>query len=419
MKRGSVEVGAGTVSAGRTAPPDDPMEFAPVKRFTSRSCVDNDDLAARAVEFLDCGPAGTLTVVINDPQRHTDSRPVLEALARLVRPEGIRVLVATGTHRFEASRRAAFERRFLGGLEVGRVDWHDARRDDLVPVDGRWRAHPWIAGRESVLAVGSVEPHYFAGFTGAHKTATIGVASRADIERNHETALDPACRPGRLDGNPVYEGVLRMLASCGTQARLAGINFVQVDGETVFGDVAAGRPIEAFDASLRRAAAIARECFMHELDAPADALIVEVEGPLAETFYQADKGIKNNEWAVRDGGAIILLASCAGGIGQDAFMELLRQASDHAAAAERVRRRGYRLGDHKAVRLRYLTDPSCRAVRVHAVCPGLSPEESDVLGFLRAASVEAALDAAGVRPGRDRVWRVRDAGNACVTVRGG
>jgi len=349
-------------------------------------------------------------VLVNDPQRGTASQAVLALVAAghaLGRP---RVLVATGSHRFAAAQRQAFERAFAG-LPLGEWAWHDARADNLKPIGGAeagWRAHPWLAQAQRVLAIGSVEPHYFAGYSGAHKTLTIGCASYADIEHNHAAALEPACRPCRLAGTPVYEGVVRLLRGLDDGRRLAVVNLFQI-GETIF-DATGGTPLESLQALVPKVEA----AYLRQLAAPAAALVAEVTGPLACSFYQAEKGIKNNEWAVRDGGVIILTAACQQGIGQAAFLNLLRQAPTHAAALALVRERGYRLGDHKAVRLRFLTDPACRGVRVWVVSPGLFEADARVLGVRLAPSVEAALQQAGVASDAPGVYRVRDAGNVCV-----
>jgi len=354
--------------------------------------------------------SGRLTVLVNDPQRQTASRPVLEQLAGQFPPQRLRVVVAAGAHRSSPAARGAFQEALCGEMPFAQVAWHDSRSDALVPIGPKesWRGHPWLLDGDGLLAIGSVEPHYFAGFTGAHKTATIGVAAHADIEANHAAALGSDCRPARLAGNPVAEGVFAMLASLVAVRPVAAVNLVQA-GRSILA-AAAGEPL----AALRAAADRAGEALVHRVDRAADAVVAEVTGPLGESFYQADKGIKNNEWAVRDGGCMVLVAPCGRGVGEDSFFRLLRDAPSCEAALAAVRSRGYRLGDHKAVRLRHLTDPDARGVRGFIVSDGISAEEASVLGLSKADSAAAALAAAGIDPISRRVYHIRDAGNLTV-----
>ncbi len=369
------------------------------------------DLDAAAADALRLLPRGPLTVLVNDPQRHTDTPAVLAAIARLVPPADTRLLVATGSHSRPASA-AAFEGQLTRGLPYADVQWHDSRSERLRLIGGAggWHGHPWLLAEGGLLAIGSVEPHYFAGFTGAHKTATIGVAAYGDIEANHAWAVHCASRPCRTDGNPVYSRIEGLLADLQRLRPLAAINLVQVGERIVF---AAGGDMLA---TLGNAAVVAQRIFVAPIDAPADALIADVTGPLGQSFYQADKGIKNSEWAVRDGGVLVLQAPCPQAIGQDAFVRLLRDAADYDAAMALVNARGYRLGDHKAVRLRYLTDARYRGVRVYVVSAGLAAADAQLLGLIKADSVASALAAAGIDPRHHRVYHIHDAGNVCVTT---
>jgi nickel-dependent lactate racemase len=352
-----------------------------------------------------------LTVLVNDPQRHTGTGAVLAEIARHVDPARIRVLVACGSHTFGRQARAAFEATLgesLGGRPFEAVAWHDCHSRQLACLADAWMCHRWLLETRPLLAVGSVEPHYFAGFTGAHKTATIGVAAYRDIESNHAHALGDECRPCRLAGNPIYEGVANMLWTLMARRPLAVVNLVQVGTRVVA--AYGGEPF----ATLTAAAAVAEQAFARRVKEPLDALIAEVSGPLGRSFYQADKGIKNSEHAVRDGGCIVLSAPCDDGIGQAAFVDLLTHAATHCQAADIAATRGYRLGDHKAVRLRRLTDPACRGVKVFLVSPGISQAQAKVLGLTKASDVLWALRLAGVDPRRQRVCAIEDAGNHCL-----
>ncbi len=348
-------------------------------------------------------------ILINDPQRATASREVLEQVRAQVDLSGARLLVATGSHRFSPDERRDLEQGFPF-VKAGNFDWHDARRTDLIPVLGpsSWKAHPWVIHANRILTVGSVEPHYFAGFSGAHKTVTIGCAAMDDITRNHVGALDPACRPCRLTGTPVHEGILDMLFLLEEKRRVAVVNLMQLGPSIV--DAAGGTARAALDKLAPRVEA----AYLRRIPRPASALVADVTGPLSCSFYQAEKGIKNSEWALRDGGAIILAAACPQGIGQDAFVNLLRLSKTHREAKALVLDRGYRLGDHKGVRLRYLTDPACRNVRVFVVSPGLSEGDAALLGVFKARSVEEALNQAGLNPSDPDLYQVEDAANTCV-----
>ena len=350
-------------------------------------------------------------LLINDPQRATATPEVLVQAREMFDLSRTRVVVATGSHAFAPAAREALQRA-CAGIPLGAWAWHDARSDDLVAVGGPqgWRAHPWVAAARSLLAIGSVEPHYFAGFSGAHKTLTIGCASYADIERNHAGAMAPSCRPCRLAGTPVHEGIVAMLRSVEEGRRTAVVNLFQIGADIV--DASGGAPLAALQALAPRVEAT----YLRRIPRAADVLVVKVEGALACSFYQAEKGIKNSEWAVRAGGVIVLEAACPQGIGQDAFVRLLREAPTHAAAVAAVRQRGYRLGDHKAVRLRYLTDPAARGVRVFVVSPGIFADEAVVLGIRKAESAAAALRAADVDPHGAIAYHVTDAGNTCVEI---
>jgi len=359
-------------------------------------------------------PTRAVTIAVNDPQRATRTGAVLAALAPALAPKAVRVLVACGTHRFAPEARRAFAdplARILPGCQIA---WHDCLASDLVEIGTAppWRAHPWLMDPSwALLAIGSVEVHYFAGLTGAHKTVTVGCGDRASIEANHAGALSADSRPGRLAGNPVHEGIAAMLAGLEARRDVVALNLLQAGGRVL--SASAGTPTEALEALAPQARALG----CREVPSPADALVLEADGVLGASFYQADKAVKNSEWAIRDGGCAVLVAPCPEGIGQDHFMGLLARCPTYRSAADAVGRDGYRLGDHKAVKLRYLTDR--RGVRVFAVSEGLSDEDLRVLGFARSPTVEDALTTAGIDPARDVVYRVPDAANVSVTVAGG
>lgn len=355
---------------------------------------------------------GSLVLVVNDPTRSTATTATLGALSKRA-PGALRrarVVVGTGSHSFGAAERAAYEQELeLSKVGITTVSWHDARSDSLVDLGG-FRVHPWIADAEHVLAIGSVEPHYFAGLTGAHKTLAIGCIALQDIERNHERALDPATRILTLDGNPVFDGIASMAARIASGRSVVAINQIVHEGRVVAAEV--GDPV----GTVRSLRAGVVDLYANVLERSFDVLHLRVPPPLGRSFYQADKALKNHDLAVRDGGAIILEAACEEGVGQRAFIDLLQAAPTFDDALALIARRGYKLGDHKAVLLRRLMDEKRRGVRVLIVSPVLDATALERTGIEVHRSVDAALQAVG--SGREmRGLRVEDAA-MCVSIAG-
>ncbi len=371
-----------------------------------------------------------ILLCINDSHRSTQTNPALHTLAKLVgqmarhntgtgdrrQPPRFRALIATGAHRFSDKERRAFEESTFADCDLGIKDvaWHDATDEaNLVAIAGV-RMHRWIAESRFLLPIGSVEPHYFGGVTGPHKTVTIGCLSRDDIERNHSGALSPSSDILRLWGNPVYDGMVEILRRVQAEEKeICAVGEVVRSGTVVV--AAAGDPVEVTDALLPAV----RRIYAQPIDRPVDALRLRVPLPLGRSLYQADKALKNNHLAVRDGGGILLEADCPESIGPDAFMTLLRRSDSFANATDIVSREGYRLGDHKAVKLRYLMDPACRNVHVALVSSRLAPSDLDGSGVAVFASTESALQwvSDSVSGSFHSGLIVEDAAMVCVTPR--
>lgn len=403
----------------------DVREVAPAAPETRLDAVTATAAALEAAGFprfaRDAASEGrSLTLVVNDNHRFTDTRSFLQAVVAVLdqrlsgeRQPPLRVLVAVGSHVSGDAERAAHEAAMFGELapRIAEVAWHDARSEGGLRLVGNTSLHVWMSEAGFYLACGSMEPHYFAGVTGAHKTLTVGVMALDSLTANHEHALSAAARPLKLDGNPVHLGIVDALADLeDSGARLLAVNQVIVDGRIVA--LTAGHPLEALVQGLPTV----RACFSAAVEDEADLVVASVGVPLDRDFYQADKGIKNTEFAVRAGGVLLLEAECARGVGIDHFVQLLRQAPTAEAARDVVAGRGYRLGDHKAVRLRALTDE--RGVRIGLVSRGVPADLAGVLGVEMFPDRESAVAWARATLGDDAhsAVVVHDAGNIALEV---
>ena len=223
-----------------------------------RAALDHAGLARLAAQAAEAGEP--LTFVVNDGHRLTATSAfleaafaVLDAASPAVKRAPVRALVAGGSHRADRAERRVHEETAFGEwrARLRDVAWHDADDEASLARLGEHRFHSWMVEGGFYVACGSVEPHYFAGATGAHKTLTVGVMSRAAIEANHAAAMSSDAVSLRLDGNPVHEGVVAALGALeGSGARLLALNQVIVDGRIV--DVAAGHPLQTLQQLQRR-----------------------------------------------------------------------------------------------------------------------------------------------------------------------
>ncbi|MDR1389023.1 MAG: nickel-dependent lactate racemase [Treponema sp.] len=354
-------------------------------------------------EFLSGGK--TILLIINDATRPTPTEAMLAGLLPVMEksgfgPEQLTLLVATGAHRppAEAEYRQILGR-FFDRLRA-RCFYHDARNSDVVDIGTTRNGTPMLLNKklfeaDRIIATGSVEPHYFAGFTGGRKAFLPGIAAYKTIEANHKQALSPKARSLALEGNPVHEDMMDALPLI--TAPIFSVMTV-LDREQGVAAVTAGGLMASFYAAVK----IARKIFCVPVPARADIVVSVAKFPMDIDLYQSQKAIDNGSLALKDGGTLILVSGCRDGIGDEAYAALLASSKDPADALERIRA-GYKLGYHKAAKM---AEVSARAA-VTAVSQ-LSAERLKSMFIEKAADPQAALDGA--------IARSKSSGAACPKI---
>jgi nickel-dependent lactate racemase len=284
-----------------------------------------------------------VTVVVNDVTRPPVAGALLEPIAGLL--EGrCRVLVATGTHRAVTE---AEKDGLLAGLLRG-SPWRCTEAAD------GWRAgttsfgtevilDPWVSPGSRILLVGSVEPHYFAGYTGGRKSILPGCAAESTIVQNHYLACLPGSAPTVLEGNPVSEDMAEAAEFvCSSSTVLCAGCAVQAGRIVQFSVGEMGR---TFLESVRASEA---GCCVF-LDSARTSVVLRPGVPLDANLYQAMKAVYNCEGAVSDGGTLLLDCHCGEGLGASHMRSSLEAALD--PCWNTPSKRDYSLGDHSTARL--------------------------------------------------------------------
>ncbi len=343
-------------------------------------------------EFLE--GAQDVLVIVNDATRPTPTSAVLAKIFPLLEKKTVHYLVATGTHRDPTTEE--YERIF--GTIYSRirrqVHAHDARRSETVLLGTSRHGTPLRLNRmvleaDRIVLISSVEPHYFAGFTGGRKSLLPGVAALETIEANHKMAMSDEVRPLRLEGNPVHEDMADVMHLL-RDKRMFSIQAV-LDAKHRTCGVFTGE----LEASFRAAAQLAGEIFVARLEQQASIVVAVAEPPLDINFYQITKAVETAKYALRDGGVLILVGACPEGVGTSSWVELLAQSQTLEQCLERVAN-AYKLSYHKAARiwklgLRY------KLIAVTEVAPEIIRRAH----FTPAASVQQALDMAKAALGKD------------------
>lgn len=343
-----------------------------------------------------------ILVVIND---HT--RPLATtALEKLpLKGKDVTTLIATGTHREPTPKELA---RLLGGdipPYGGRVVIHDATNKESKSIGRTTRGtevclNSQVFDADGLIVIGSVEPHYYAGFTGGRKFLLPGLASFKSIEMNHSLALDDNARILSLGGNPVHEDFMDALRMFGRNEDIFSIQLV-MNPEHRISFASSGDIVNSFTDAVQHAL----RTYVCPVPFKADILIAIVNPPLDIDLYQAHKAIENVKPALNDDGILILLAQCRDGIGNRFFYDLLASKQEPSG----ILREHYTFGGHKALRITQLL----QRARIFAITD-LDSEVMRTISITPFADLQSAVNTALTLKGNDAtITLVNDAG---VTV---
>jgi nickel-dependent lactate racemase len=284
------------------------------------SVLDHRLIKADMTGFID--GCSRLLLVVNDAYRSTPTHIALDHIRVAIEsiPE-IRLIVATGLHRKPTHDEMTA---ILGDFDLPQsAQFHsDAYDDSQFFVIGKYgtgeeiRLHKLLDWADRIIVIGSVEPHYFAGYTGGPKSFMPGLAHNSTIRANHGLAVSMECRPCRLDGNPVAESIREAVEKL-DKAVILSIQFV-VDPHGDVIDVFAGDLWRTFDDAVK----VARSVYLRPVSETYQVVVAISSPPLDRNLYQLQKSFENTRAITEDGGTIIAVSQCREGIGNDEFFKL-------------------------------------------------------------------------------------------------
>jgi len=349
--------------------------------------VDSPDL----VDFL--YKCRKLLIIVNDGARATPTAKILKILSKFWKDIDLKFIVATGAHNnpTEEELKLIFGDFYFSHRKC--IQIHDAVNDPMIDLGETSRGTPVkfngiIAEVDKIININSIEPHYFAGYTGGRKSFLPGIASYKTIEKNHSLVMDPEAQIVRLEGNPVHEDMMEAVKKL--EKEIFSIMTV-LDMENNICSVSAGNWQTSFHEAVERT----EEIFIQQIPEKADIIISVVKAPLNKDLYQTQKGIENCKAALKKDAILILIAECSGGIGKDEFYKLLSSCKEPQEVFSKIKE-GYKLGYHKAAKfVEFFSNYKLWMITE------IPEEKLEKIFIKKYASIETALKEALTMKGKD------------------
>ena len=297
-------------------------------------------------EFL--SHTDNLLIVVNDATRPTPTATVLQHLySKLSNLSHVSFIVATGSHRPPTPKEL---QRIFGSSYNKRAKHiliNEAKKEDkfeklgTTPRGTRVSMNKNVVDCDNILTINSVEPHYFAGYTGGRKSFLPGVSSYETIEMNHKFALDRKARTLALKDNPIHLDMMDAIQFVAKKNIFSLQIVLTPEGKTY--RVTSGGIIDSFEAAIPPS----KEVFCTPLKRKANIVLTVAPQPMDIDLYQSQKALENGKLALEDDGIIILVSECPSGVGPDSFLELLARGKTAEEVLDLLSE-GYKLGYHKA-----------------------------------------------------------------------
>lgn len=267
-----------------------------------------------------------VVLVTSDHTRAVPSKLTLPILLEEIRagnPDAdITILIATGLHRPTTEEE---QRRMFGDAVVDQekivvnkaFEDEDFERVCELPSGAELWVNKLALHCDLLVTEGFIEPHFFAGFSGGRKSILPGICNAVTVNENHsyKAIASPYAATGVLEHNPIHEDMV-------FAARAVNVQFIMNVALN-----AEKKVIAAFAGDLEQAHLQGVEFVRGLAQCPSvtgDIVVTSNGGyPLDQNLYQSPKAVATAEACCRDGGVIIMCASCCDGMGGTHFEKLI------------------------------------------------------------------------------------------------
>lgn len=336
-----------------------------------------------------------VSILITDKTRATPNKVlikyVLKALKESnVNKENIQIIIANGLHEPETHEEIV---ELVGKdiVEEYNIMNHIADDEESLVYLGKTSygtelyINKAVVNSSKIIALGLIEPHFFAGYSGGRKLILPGVAGTKSVYQNHSFKMlsHPKADYGYLEGNPVHEDMIE----AAKKVKLTYIVNVILDKKKNIIKAYAGDPFKAHELGVKELDSMVKVSVPFE----SDLTIVTNGGyPLDRNLYQAVKGMVTASRITRKDGVIIMLAECIDGIGHKAFYELSTISDDPRRILEYIK-------DHEPLRDQWEVQKLAQVLlknKVIVVTRNISHDKLENMNLIPASNADEALELA-------------------------
>jgi len=295
-------------------------------------------------------------IAVPDFTREAHLKKILPGLLAKLNKKGvsfkdIEILIGTGLHRHPTKKELKDN---LGDItNMVKVYSHDyknvfyaaeSKRDIPIYLDKKLKC------ADSIITVGVVEPHLYAGYSGGVKVLSIGLAGEKTINATHHPRFldDPGTRICSIKNNMFQDFIQET-------ARLLpvkhSVNIINNENGKIL-KVFEGKPVSCF----KKAVNYSRKMFEKKTNRYIDVIICNIPSLKGVNIYQASRVfnyvantkspvIKNNSLILVNAG---LEEGFGKGLGEKRFMEKMLRMKDPCKLIGEIKKGGCLAGEHRA-----------------------------------------------------------------------
>lgn len=336
--------------------------------------------------------AEKILIILPDATRRSGAEQVLPFIVRTAEEFGkeIGFMIAVGTHRqptedeLKSIMTAGIYEKYKDAViphdseDYTSMDFYGiTKRKTTVLINKAYREH------DTIITLGSVSYHYFAGYGGGRKLIFPGIAAKKAIEANHKLAIDPGTKKrhdkavtGNLRNNPVHDDMVECLMIARSKHTFFAVNTI-LDEEGRIADMVCG---DLFVSHIQAAQRLDEICQV-STEKKYDLLLLSAGGfPKDINMVQAQKYLDRVIPLMKEGGIIVFFAECPDGYGNSYFQEFFDIKTSGEMLSELMK--DYRINRQTAYNLK----SNLERFDVY-LYSSFSKEETERMGFKKLSDV--------------------------------